>query len=115
MQQQPTYSFVATLPDLDAGVFEQKVSSAVKDVALGTVLYGDKGKKGKVTIELTLSRIGDSNQVNVDHRVLKVQPTKRGKLTEEDTTSTALYVGNSGAVSVIPNTQGQLWTVPEHA
>lgn len=113
--QTPTYNFADTLPDLDAGVFLEKVSSAVQAVALGAVLYGAKGKTGKVTIELTISRIGDSNQVNVDHRVTQVRPTKRGKLTEEDTTSTALYVAPGGAVSVMPHTQGKLWPETEHA
>lgn len=99
-----TYDFTETLNDLDAGVFAQKLSRAVADTA-EAVAYHERKAKGKVTIELTMERIGDSSQLSVSHKLSFSKPTRRGKATEEDTTSTALYVGPRGALSVMPDTQ----------
>lgn len=49
------------MADFDGGVFANQVSAALADAALGVVTNGDKGRKGKVTIELTLERIGESS------------------------------------------------------
>ncbi len=99
------YDFGETLGDLDAGVFLNKVSQAVKDVALGVVAHGDGKRKGKVTIELTIARIGESMQVEMAHKLAYDRPTKRGKQSEEDTTTTALYVKPQGGLSIMPNDQ----------
>lgn len=101
---QPT-EFSALLEDLDAGVFNQKVSTALADVALGTV---ETGKDGKVTITLEIKRIGESNQVQVSHQVKSVRPTKRGRVTEENTTATPLHVGPRGALNLFPESQQRL-------
>src|SRR5512138_3809285 len=104
-----TYDFTETLGELDAGVFASKLSRAVADTALGVMTNGDKGKKGKVTITLEFSRIGESSQVNVDHTLVYSKPTKRGKSSEEDTTQTTFYVGRGGHLSIVPHNQGQLF------
>ena len=48
------------IEDLDGGVFEEKLSQILSDVA-GAVI--DQGKNGKVDISLTLKQIGNSHQV----------------------------------------------------
>lgn len=104
MSQQKSYDFNETLPDLDAGVFLQKVSRAFQDVALAVANHPSK-VTGAVRLEFKLSRIGDSSQINVEHKVSNVVPHKRGKSTDEDSTSTALYVSSNGALSIIPDNQ----------
>lgn len=99
------YDFGQTLADLDGGVFLQKLSQAVKDTALGVVAHGDSGRKGKVVVELTMQRIGESSQITMAHKLRFERPTKRGKIAEEDTTETALYVSPRIGVSIMPDNQ----------
>ena len=91
--------FSDLLPDLHAGVFAQKINRALADVALGVVT---NGKKGEVTIKLTMKQIGESNQIAVEHQIAYVQPTKRGQRSEKDTTETPLHVGPGGRLSIYP-------------
>lgn len=100
-----TTAFSEMLPDLDAGVFEEKINRALADVALGVVTTG---KTGKVTIELDLKQIASSNQVNVSHRLKYTRPTANGKLAEENTTATPMHVGVNGKLSLFPETQEKL-------
>ncbi|HEB94353.1 MAG TPA: hypothetical protein ENI94_13010 [Gammaproteobacteria bacterium] len=93
-----------TLNDLDAGIFMQKIDKALRDTALGVVT---QGRIGKVIIELKLEQIGESNQVNMTHKLKYDKPTARGKLVEEDATETPLYVCRGGALSLMPDTQGK--------
>lgn len=103
--KQQTYDFSQTMGDLDAGVFLKKVSEAIQGTAIGTVAHGDKGKKGKVVLEFTFSRLGESNQVTLTHRLKYERPTKRGKAMEEDTTETVLYVSPRTGLSIMPDNQ----------
>lgn len=97
--------FVETINDLDAGVFAEKINRGMSEAALAAVYHGDKGKKAKVTLEFTLERIGDSRQLQITHKITKSVPTPRGRASEDDATSTALYVGRSGALTITPDTQ----------
>lgn len=97
-----------TLGEFDAGLFSQKTLEALKDTALA-VIRGDGKKKGKVTIEIELDKIGDSSSVTVAHTLKVSKPTKRGKATEEDTTSTPMYVDNLGYLTIAPQTQEDLF------
>lgn len=98
-------SFRELLGELNAGVFEQKLDAALSACALNTAFYGDKGKTGEVTIKLTLTRIGESNQVAMKHSLEFKKPTTRGSATEKDTTETPLHVGVGGRLTVTPDTQ----------
>jgi hypothetical protein len=102
MQNERTYDFSGTLGDLDAGIFLEKISRAVKETAIGTVAHG---KKGKVVIELAMDRIGESSQITMTHKLKFDRPTKRGKVAEEDATETALYVSPRIGLSIMPDTQ----------
>lgn len=90
------------LPDLDGGVFEQKIATVLSEVALGVVT---NGRQGKVTIEFDLKQIGETQQVNVKHTLKFVKPTKRGKATEEDATQTPLYVAKNGDLALFHHDQ----------
>lgn len=92
--------------DLDAGVFVERLSAALRDTALGVVTTG---KKGKVTITLDLERSGESSQVLCKHQIKFARPTSKGKASEEATTSTPLHVGVGGALSLFPESQTQLF------
>lgn len=93
------------LEDLDAGIYSQKVTTAIAEAALGVA---HTGKKGKVVLTFDIARIGDSNQVTLTHGLKYVKPTSKGKVTEEDTTSTPLHVGPRGHLTLFPATQQSL-------
>lgn len=105
MSEKKPYDFTETLQDLDAGVFSQKLSRAIEEVAQGVVAHGDGGKAGKVTVEFQMKRIGESMQVQMSHKLAYQRPTKRGKQSEEDTTITALYYSPNTGLSIMPNNQ----------
>lgn len=92
--------------EFDAGIFESKVSSALKMVAQGTI---ENGKKGQVTVVIDLERIGDSSSVQVKHTLKYSKPTKNGKATEENTTTTPMYVDREGYLTISPETQNDLF------
>lgn len=97
---------VKVMDEFDAGIFVQKIDRAMKDVALGVVTTG---KKGKVIIELALDRIGESSQVSVKHTLKFTKPTERGKVLEDNTTSTPLHVLPGGVLSVAPERQTDMF------
>lgn len=94
-----------TLPVLDAGVFEEKLNRAIRDVAFAVVTNDDARKKGKVTIELTFERINETEQVNLSHKIIHEMPMAKGKRIEHNDTSTALFVNRSGTMTITPEKQ----------
>jgi hypothetical protein len=109
MPQPQGTSFTDVLPELDAGVFDQKINRALSDVALGVVTTG---KVGKVVITLDMKQIANGRQVTLAHSLKYVKPTGNGRLTEENTTETALYVNAGGRLTVTPDTQEKLFETP---
>ncbi|WP_431688772.1 hypothetical protein [Hahella sp. NBU794] len=94
------------IADLDGGVFEEKLSHALSLVASGVV---EHNKTGKVKIELDISRIGNSYQVSIGHKLSFMAPTSRGKTSEEDSTQTPMHVGSKGKLTLFPEGQNQLF------
>lgn len=94
------------IQDLDAGVFAQKLSRALSDVAGGVC---DHEKKGKVVIELDIQKLG-SSQVNITHSLKYAKPTKNGEQTEKNITKTAMHVGSGGRMTFFPENQHQMFT-----
>jgi hypothetical protein len=92
--------------DLGGGVFAEKMSRALSEVAAGVCDYE---KKGKVTIDLDIQLLG-SAQVNIAQTIKYTKPTKNGKQTEEDTTKTAMHVGKGGRMTFFPENQHQLFS-----
>lgn len=102
MKSTKPVSVTDILTELDAGVFEQKVSAALADVAMGVV---GTGKVGKVVVTFDLKQIDASNQVSVKHQVKFSKPTPNGKVDEENTTATPMHVGVRGRLSLFPENQ----------
>jgi hypothetical protein len=98
------YCFGKTLGELDAGIFLDKVSRAMLDVA-GSVILTHRA--GKVVIELTMAQIGETAQIELKHKLTFHKPTLRGKASEEEQTSTSAWVGKRG-LSLMPDTQTSL-------
>lgn len=97
--QAPLTNFEELLPELDGGVFVQKIGRAISDAAVGAV---GTGKKATVTVTFTLRQIGESSQVQMDHAIKYVVPRQRGRTVEEDTTATPLHVGPRGRLTLFP-------------
>ncbi|WP_250211087.1 hypothetical protein [Morganella morganii] len=95
------------LSELDAGVFENKLSAALNEVAFGTNKNGGTGEV-HVIFKFTQS---DEDRVKISHKLKMVTPTKRGKKSEEDTTETPMWVGKSGKLTILPEDQGQLFGI----
>ena len=93
--------------ELDAGVFENKLSAVLNDVAKGVM---NTRAKGEVTIKLSFSPM-DENRVKISHKLTFVIPTPRGKTSEEDTTETPMYVNRGGKLTILPEDQGQLFDI----
>lgn len=111
MSQEPTVTDInALLDDLDAGIFRDKVGRALSEVAAGIVATG---KQGKVTVTFDMKQIDDARQVSCTHKVSKIEPTQKGKRSEENTTSTPLHVGRGGKLSLFPENQGKFDFQPE--
>lgn len=108
MNTNPTIN--ETFGKFDAGIFMDKVQESLKLVALGVV---NIGKKGQLQITLDLEQIGASSSVQVKHTLKYVKPTANGKSSEENTTSTPMYVNNLGYLSISPQTQNDLFDESE--
>ena len=91
------------ISDLDGGVFEEKLSAILSDVAASVI---DHGKKGTISITLDIKQIGSSHQVQIDHVLKYKRPTSRGSISEDNATSTPMHVGKRGALSFFPEDQG---------
>jgi hypothetical protein len=104
MSEKPT--LYETLEELDAGIFANKVNEAMKMAAQGTVQHG---KKGSITVHLEFDQIGDSSSVQIKHTLKYTKPTKNGKQSEENTTTTPMYVDNLGYLTISPQTQDDLF------
>jgi len=89
------------ISDLDGGVFQEKLSRTLSDVAAHVM---DFEKKGQVTLTFDVKRSG-SSQVNITHKLAYKHPTKRGEKSENDTTATPMYIGRGGMMSALPQDQ----------
>lgn len=95
------------LQELDAGIFVNKVTESLKKVALGVINHD---KKGSVIIKLELDRIGETDSVQIKHTIQYNQPTKRGKLVEDNATTTPMHVSRTGELSVNRQSQDDLFS-----
>lgn len=91
---------------LDGGVFEEKLSAILSDVAASVV---DHGKSGEVNITMKIKQIGSSHQVQVDHTLKYKRPTSKGSISEDNSTSTPMHVGKRGAMSFFAENQGTMF------
>ena len=92
------------LGELDAGVFMNKIAGALNTAALGVL---NNGSKGKVVLTFDIDRMGNS----IKHKLQYVTPTPRGKVSEEDTTETPMFVNRGGKLTILQEDQGNLFTL----
>ena len=104
-REAPRTDFPKLIEDMNAGVFEQQINHAFSDVAANVATFG---KKGKVVLTFDVKRIGNSNQVVIDHGIKSVIPLERGKITEEHNSETPMHVAKGGKLSLYPHEQGDL-------
>lgn len=95
------------IANLNAGVFNQQLGTALSAVAAGVV---EHGKKGKVTVTLELSQIGETHQLKVAHKLEFVQPTKRGSKREDTALETPFYLTANGLQLFADNPTGQMFS-----
>jgi hypothetical protein len=96
---------------LDAGVFMNKIAGALNTAALGVL---NNGSKGKVVLTFDIDRMGNSieeKRVMIKHKLQYVTPTPRGKVSEEDTTETPMFVNRGGKLTILQEDQGNLFTL----
>lgn len=98
----------AFIRELDGGVFMEKLARALSEVAGGVM---DHQTSGRVKLDFTLNRIGSSFQVNVKHKLEYTVPQMRGKVTEDDTTDTPMYVNTGGRLSFYPENQTDFFNI----
>jgi hypothetical protein len=99
-----------TLESLNAGIFMKQIEAVTKQVALGVLQNGQKGRKGKVTIELTLTQLGDdTGMVNVQHKWEYKFPTLRGNKAENSSNITPMCVSPEGELTLYPLQQEDLF------
>ena len=102
-EEQKTATIDQLMNELDAGTLGRRIAQALAESALGVVATGDKKKRGKVTVTFDIGQIGESNQVHIDHTVEYKKPTHRGSVSEVNTTSSVMYVGMYGKLTVLNN------------
>lgn len=88
--------------DLDAGVFDRKLSIALSQVAAATV---DHDKVGEVSIKLSFKKIPGTSQVHISHELKYSKPTLDGKAGEEEKRTTPMHVGKYGKLTLAPENQ----------
>ncbi len=85
--------------ELNAGILVEQIGINLSAAALATIING-QGKKGKVSLEFTISQIGENDQVVISTKLSSSMPTKRGKKSEENTTDTPMFVGKGGRMTI---------------
>ncbi|MEC6724372.1 hypothetical protein [Klebsiella pneumoniae] len=99
------------LGELDAGVFINKIAGALNTAALGVL---NNGSKGKVVLTFDIDRMGNSieeKRFMIKHKLQYITPTPRGKVSEEDTTETPMFVNRGGKLTILQEDQGNLFTL----
>ena len=95
------------LTDLDGGQFERMLSIAISQVAAGTC---DNDGKGEVNIKLAFTKVPGASQVICAHTLKFTRPTADGKAGEEATRKTPLHVGKFGKLTLMPESQFQMFS-----
>jgi len=95
------------LADLDGGQFERMLSIAASQCAAAAI---DHSKNAEVVIKFTFQRLKGTQQVDVKHDLKFVKPTADGKSSEHATRSTVMHVGKYGKLTIVPESQTQMFT-----
>ena len=92
------------IEELDGGVFEEKISRALSEVAAAVM---DNTGSGSVTLTFDFKGLSES-QVMVNHKLAYKRPTLRGTASEEDKTATPMCIGKGGALTFFPEQQTKI-------
>lgn len=79
----------------------QQDRRALNTAALGVL---NNGSKGKVVLTFDIDRMGNSieeKRVMIKHKLQYITPTPRGKVSEEDTTETPMFVNRGGKLTIL--------------
>jgi hypothetical protein len=95
------------LGDIDAGQFERLFGVSLSDVAAAVI---DNQSKGRITLDFHVEPIPGSHQVLIKHSLKSLRPTNGGRAMEECTRKTAMHVGKYGRLSLVPESQGALFS-----
>ena len=87
------------ISELGAGVVEEKLAHMISEVATQVVALD---KMGEITLNIKLKKLGDSDQLKVEHKLAYKRPKKRGSISEDDTQESMMF-GNRG---LIPSFRG---------
>lgn len=85
------------ITDLDGGVFDAALSTALSQSAAATI---DNGKQSEVTIKFKILKITGTHQVRIQHDLKFTKPTSMGKTSDEIGGTTVLHVGQYGRLSL---------------
>jgi hypothetical protein len=92
------------IEDLDGGQFEADLGKILTAVGIAAC---DHDGPGEITIKLKMKRIGQSNQVNINHRITYSAPTSRGQQSESTGGETAMYVSATQGMTFFPSRENQ--------
>jgi len=91
---------------LDSGTFKRNLAKALSEVANAVVNFE---RVGKVTVGFDIRPLGSGAQVMINHCLTFVQPTMKGKISEDHTTSTPMFVDKKGNMTLMPNNQTDMF------
>jgi hypothetical protein len=92
------------IADLDGNQLEAGLGVILTTVGIAVC---DHDATGEVTIKLKIKRIGNSNQVNIQHTLAYSKPTSRGEQKEKTTGETAMYVSATQGMTYFPSRENQ--------
>lgn len=99
---------VTLLPDLDGGTLIDRINRALSDAVINTIAVGGK-VTGKVSLELTLKNVGQQGtQLEIVSIIKSAIPHAAGKTVQDHASTTSMYAGFGGALSLIPIKQVDL-------
>ena len=90
------------ISELGAGVVEEKLAHMISEVATQVVALD---KMGEITLNIKLKKLGDSDQLKVEHKLAYKRPKKRGSISEDDTQESMMWVNEGGNVTQFPENQ----------
>lgn len=93
------------LGEFDGGQFMLMLARALGSVSASVV---DNERKGKITIELDISKIKKTHQVTIKHAMKFSRPTLDGEASEKVSRETVMHVGKFGKLTVMPEAQMDL-------
>lgn len=94
------------LESQDGGTLKEKIESILSDVAAAVV---DNGKPGTVVLEMNMTRIKNSSQINLATKLKYKRPRPRGHIAENYETDTPMFVNQGGKVTLFAEDQTDMF------